>query len=215
MFRILDAFRLVLISIPATLGGSETYQVLSNIYIHFLSLANTVLALISWDPTSAANCKDCFNVVTLRFIIFDFGNQVIFDTGSSTLEITSKWSSRTVYRDSLIFLPGTLCGQACDNQIKFDPSKSSTFVDGGDVFNISFITGNGVDPVINNDYEMDLRNATDTVTVGGLMVANADLLLITNQTKELSIEPFSGVLGKSKAETRLQKVWTSSRNEYW
>ena len=104
------------------------------------------------------------------------------------------------------FCPGTLCGQVCDNQLKFDPSKSSTFVDGGVESNASFITGVGVDPVINNDYVLDLRNATDTVTVGSFTVANADLFLITNQTKKFSIDPFSGILGKFKAETQLQRV---------
>jgi hypothetical protein len=98
-----------------------------------------------------------------------------------------------------------LCGQACDNQVKFDPSKSSTFVDGGSESHISFATGSGVDPVVNDDYVLDLRNGTDTVTVGGL-TANTELFLITNQTEKFSIEPFSGILGKPKAETRLQKV---------
>jgi hypothetical protein len=37
---------------------------------------------------------------------------VVFDTGSSTLEFAS-----------------TLCGTACANQVQFDSSKSSTFVD--------------------------------------------------------------------------------------
>ena len=87
MFRTLDVFHLVLISIN-NLGGSETYQVPSNINVYLLSLANTILGIISWNPTSAANCKD-FSIL-LPFIMFDFGNQVIFDTGSSTLEITSK-----------------------------------------------------------------------------------------------------------------------------
>ena len=40
----------------------------------------------------------------------------------------------------MIFLPGTLCGQACDKQLKFGPIKSSTFVDGGAEFYLSFET---------------------------------------------------------------------------
>ena len=100
-----------------------------------------------------------------------------------------------------------MCDQACNNQPKFDPSKSSTFVDGGVESNASaIITGVGVDPVEKNDYVLDLRNATDTVTVGSFTVANADLFLITNQTKKFSIDPFSGILGKFKAETQLQRV---------
>jgi hypothetical protein len=38
---------------------------------------------------------------------------VVFDTGSNTLEFAS-----------------TLCGSPCDNQVKFNPTESSTFVDG-------------------------------------------------------------------------------------
>jgi len=90
-----------------------------------------------------------------------------------------------------------LCGQACSNQVQFDPSKSSTFVDGGAQFEISFATGVGVDPVINNDYVLDLRNATDTVSVGGLSAADIELFLITNQTAKFNIDPFSGIQGMS------------------
>ena len=106
----------------------------------------------------------------------------------------------------MIFFPGTLCGQACANQVKFNSSKSSTFVDGGADFSISFITGVGVDPVVDEDYTVNLRNGTDTVSVGGLTVANTNLFLITNQTAKFSRDTFSGILGKPKAETRLQKV---------
>ena len=103
------------------------------------------------------------------------------------------------------FLPGTLCGQACANQVKFDPSKSSTFVDGGAEFSISFITGVGVDPVVDKDYTVDLRNGSDTVSVGGFTAPNTSLFLITNQTAKFSGDTFSGILGKPKAETRLPK----------
>ena len=66
MFRILDVSSLVLISIPANIDGSETYQVLSNINIHF-SLANTIFGVISRDSTSAADCQDFF-LMLLRFL---------------------------------------------------------------------------------------------------------------------------------------------------
>ena len=99
-----------------------------------------------------------------------------------------------------------MCGQACAHQVKFDPTKSSTFVDGGVEFNISFATGGGVDPVVDDDYRLNLRNGTDTVSVSDLTVANTSLFLITNQTAKFSINPYSGILGKPKAETRLQKV---------
>jgi hypothetical protein len=49
---------------------------------------------------------------------------VVFDTGSSTLEFAS-----------------TLCGAPCNNQVKFDSTKSSTFVDGGTTSSITFSTG--------------------------------------------------------------------------
>lgn len=78
-------FRLVLISIPANLGGSETYQVLSNINIHFFSLANTIF-LVGTPPQELG----VRIFLMLCFITFDFGNQVVFDTGSSTLEVASK-----------------------------------------------------------------------------------------------------------------------------
>ena len=103
-----------------------------------------------------------------------------------------------VHRRSMIFSPGTLCGQACANQVKFDPFKSSTFVDGGAQFGISFITGVGVDPVVDEDYTLILRNGTDTVSVGGLTVANTSLFLITNQTAKFSRDTFSGILGNLK-----------------
>lgn len=112
------------------------------------------------------------------------------------------------------FLPGTLCDQTCDKQLKFDPSKSSTFVDEGVEFNLSFVTGPGVhpassgpgvDPPVESD-TMKVRTGTDTVSVGGLTAANTDLDLITSQSARFSEDPFSGFLGKPKAETRLHKV---------
>ncbi|KAF8813784.1 acid protease [Phlegmacium glaucopus] len=105
---------------------------------------------------------------------------VVFDTGSSTLEIAS-----------------TLCGQACSHQVQFNSSKSSTFVDGGSEFGISFTTGAGVDPVVDDNYRLDLRNATDTVSLGGLSATNISLFLITNQTSKFNIDPFSGIQGLS------------------
>ena len=108
------------------------------------------------------------------------------------------------------FFQGTLCHQACANQIEFDPTKSSTFVDGAVHTNITFVTGVGVDPVVNDDYTMDLQSGTDTVSVGGLTVVNTTLFLITNQTEKFGIDTFSGILGVPKAVTRLQ-VWLSFR----
>ncbi|KAJ7122353.1 acid protease [Mycena epipterygia] len=101
---------------------------------------------------------------------------VVFDTGSTTLEFAS-----------------TLCGTACDNQVKFNPSKSTTFVDGGTM--LIQILGTGVDPVIGDDYRLDLRSATDTVSVGGLVAPATEFFLITNQTEKFNIDPFSGIQG--------------------
>ncbi|KAJ6501044.1 acid protease [Mycena vitilis] len=105
---------------------------------------------------------------------------VVFDTGSSTLEFAS-----------------TLCGAACDNQVKFDSTKSTTFVDGGATSTITFSTGVGVDPVINNDYRLTLRSGTDTVSVGGLSAPGTKLFLITNQTAKFGIDAFDVIQGMS------------------
>jgi Eukaryotic aspartyl protease len=103
-------------------------------------------------------------------------------------------------------LLGTLCGQPCDNQIKFDPTKSSTFVDEGTQLSVSFITGVGVDPVVNNDYTLDLRNGSDTVRIAGFTLPNTSLFLITNQTAKFSGDTFSGIFGEPKTETKLPKI---------
>ncbi|KAJ7079111.1 acid protease [Mycena belliarum] len=103
---------------------------------------------------------------------------VVFDTGSSTLEFAS-----------------TLCGAPCDNQVKFDSSKSSTFVDGGTTSSITFSTGVGVDPVVGANYRLTLRSGRDTVGIGGLSAPATSLFLITNQTAKFGIDPFSGIQG--------------------
>ncbi|KAJ7497535.1 acid protease [Mycena latifolia] len=103
---------------------------------------------------------------------------VVFDTGSSSLEFAS-----------------TLCGASCDNQVKFDSSKSSTFVDGGTTSSITFATGVGVDPVVGSNYRLTLRSATDTVRIEGLTAPATKLFLITNQTAKFGIDPFSGIQG--------------------
>ncbi|KAF9074614.1 acid protease [Rhodocollybia butyracea] len=104
---------------------------------------------------------------------------VVFDTGSSTLEFAS-----------------TLCS-TCASQIQFDPDQSKTFVNGGHTSTITFGTGVGVDPVIGDNYQLQLLNGTDTVSVGGLSSPNVPLFLITEQTPTFDIDPFSGIQGMS------------------
>ncbi|SJK97478.1 uncharacterized protein ARMOST_00730 [Armillaria ostoyae] len=109
---------------------------------------------------------------------------VVFDTGSRTLEFAS-----------------TLCGSC--NQAKFDPTHSSTFVDGGSTSSITFSTGVGVDPVVGANYRLTLRSATDTVSIGGFEVPNVALFLITDQTPKFDIDPFSGIQGMGAQATGL------------
>ncbi|EGN93915.1 hypothetical protein SERLA73DRAFT_189038 [Serpula lacrymans var. lacrymans S7.3] len=106
---------------------------------------------------------------------------VVFDTGSFTLEVAS-----------------VQCGSACSNQkLKYDPSKSSTYVDGGQQTTLAFGTGVGVDPVVNNDYVLTVETGTDTVSVGGYTVENVDLYTIVDQTPKFNLDPFSGIQGLS------------------
>ncbi|KZT08336.1 acid protease [Laetiporus sulphureus 93-53] len=106
---------------------------------------------------------------------------VVFDTGSSTLEFAS-----------------TECGAACANQIKFDPSLSSTYVGSNDTFEIAFATGGGVNPIVSDDeYVLWLRAGNDTVTVGGIATPNVELYTIINQTAAFAPDPYSGIQGMS------------------
>ena len=87
--------------------------------------------------------------------------------------------------------------------MQFDSNKSSTFVDGGSETSITFGTGVGVDPVIGNNWQLALRSATDTVTVGGISVPDVSLFLITDQTPTFDPDPFSGIQGMSSVATGL------------
>ncbi len=92
-------------------------------------------------------------------------------------------------------ITGTDCGHQCANQVQFDPTKSSTFVDGGKTSPLIFGTGVGVEPVVGDNWELQLRSAQDTVTVGGISVPNISLFLITGQTETFAPDPFSGIQG--------------------
>ncbi|KAJ8487421.1 hypothetical protein ONZ51_g4190 [Trametes cubensis] len=108
---------------------------------------------------------------------------VVFDTGSQTLEFAS-----------------TDCSD-CTQPNKFDPSKSSTFKRGRQTTTLDFATGVGVDPVVNNDYVLTIRSATDTVTVGGTSLPDVSLFTIIDQTPKFNIDPFLGIQGMgSQAE---------------
>lgn len=87
------------------------------------------------------------------------------------------------------------CGAPCANQRQFDPSQSSTFVNGNQSATITFGTGVGVDPVVGDNWQLTLHSARDTVSVGGLSVADVSLFLITNQTPTFAPDPFDGIQG--------------------
>lgn len=111
------------------------------------------------------------------FTYFYFALQVVFDTGSSTLEV-----------------PGISC-ESCKDQKSFDPSLSSTFVNGTQSAIITFGTGVGVTPVIGDNTQLGIQSAMDTVAIGDLSVTNASFFLITFQTLVFSIDPFDGIMG--------------------
>ncbi|KAI0645713.1 acid protease [Trametes meyenii] len=102
---------------------------------------------------------------------------VVFDTGSETLEFAS-----------------TEC-TSCTQKNKFDPAKSSTFVRGDRVSTLPFATGVGVDPVVDDDYVLTIRSATDTVTVGGVAAKDVSLFTIIKQTPKFNLDPFLGIQG--------------------
>ncbi|GBE81124.1 Rhizopuspepsin-4 [Sparassis crispa] len=105
---------------------------------------------------------------------------VVFDTGSETLEFAS-----------------TQCS-TCSNQVRFDPSQSSIYVDEGQTSTIDFATGIGVNPVESQDeYELTLLSGRDTVTVEGLTATDVELYTITKQSAAFDIDPFSGIQGMS------------------
>ncbi len=68
-------------------------------------------------------------------------------------------------------------------------------MDGGRNTVITFGTGVGVEPVVGDNTQLQLRSAVDTVTVGGLTTSDVNLFLITKQTPNFDIDPFSGIQG--------------------
>ncbi|KAH9931105.1 acid protease [Epithele typhae] len=53
----------------------------------------------------------------------------------------------------------------------------------------------GVDPVVNNDYVLTVKQATDSVTVGNITAKNLSFFTITKQTPKFNLDPFLGIQG--------------------
>jgi hypothetical protein len=78
---------------------------------------------------------------------------------------------------------------------------------GGQTGIIVFDTGVGVEPVVGNNTALTLRSATDTVSIGGLSASNTSLLLITHQTPNFNIDPFSGIQGVLSSDGRISTIF--------
>ncbi|KAJ7599581.1 acid protease [Mycena floridula] len=105
---------------------------------------------------------------------------VVFDTGSQDLE-----------------LPGKNCTSSCANQHVFDWDKSSTFEllnsgPSGDGVSVTFTTGGDATPAGLQDLTMNLVQVADTISVGGLSVANVSFFMIQ---KAFSEDQYDGILG--------------------
>lgn len=119
---------------------------------------------------------------------------MVFDTGSSTLEVPGK-SLLGLYFIKCLYPAAKSCGEPCKNQKSFDPAQSSTFINGSSSGSIIFGTGIGVTPVIGNNTQLQLQSAMDTVSIGNISVQNTTFYLINNQTSVFSIDPFDGIMG--------------------
>ncbi|KAJ7039610.1 acid protease [Mycena alexandri] len=86
---------------------------------------------------------------------------------------------------------------ACANQRQFAPSKSSTFQDQFFNSSVTFGTGIGVDPVVGNNWEMDLAFVADVLVVGDIAIPLGGFFLITNQAPTFLPDPFDGIMGLS------------------
>ena len=108
------------------------------------------MGILQWEPLP----RSCLFVPTAIFSQIPTRltrvTQVVFDTGSATLEFASRPIHQRTSIRFMFSVIGTLCN-TCQDQIQFNPNQSSTFVDGGSQFTIVFGTGAGVTPVIVRD----------------------------------------------------------------
>ncbi|KAF4620730.1 hypothetical protein D9613_001014 [Agrocybe pediades] len=196
-FSSLLSFLLLLVPLPATVNAQAS-ALPQTISIQSRALpkgyrSSSSLRRRALDPVNVP-LDDFFLGTDLQW----FGNitvgtppqivSVNFDTGSFALEVTSDLCER--------------CPQK-----KFNTTASTTFVDGNVTQTISFDTGEGVDPVIDNDYSLTLRAAKDTIgLVGGFQAKDIDVFLIVNQTEKFDIEPYSGIQGVGASAQGLFEV---------
>lgn len=122
---------------------------------------------------------------------------MVFDTGSSLLEVPSKPIPLRCSRSALTLprFPGTSC-TTCSHQHQFATSKSSTYKNGGRSQSLTFATGVGVTPVDGDNWQLRITSGTDTVSVGGVTVTNTAVNVITSQTPTFNPDPFDGIMGE-------------------
>lgn len=141
-----------------------------------------VVTIVGTPPQTLPVSDSCLkDICNYRRIEEAMCIQTVFDTGSVTLEVTS-----------------TLCNSTCFNQIQFNATASSTFVDGGVEGSITFATGGGVNPAIGDEYTLTLRNATDVVGIGNASVPNVEFFQVVEQTEAFDLDPYSGIQGEQE-----------------
>ena len=101
----------------------------------------------------------------------------MFDTGSSA-----------------VLVPSSVCTDpGCVTHNRYNPFESTTFRNTSQLFNESFETGGGVDPT--QFFTTAGFIATDTVSVGGLIVQNQSINAVVHQSANFAPDPYDGVFG--------------------